>query len=235
MGRGVAESAPLAVFSLLSKCSSVFFRCLKLHLSQDPNFRVADFSLSLYPKLYLQNRVRSRSFPHCLLHPHSDLCQYHHPIPIRAPAAAAVILCTVDQMVSLCQLCSHGGASPAGSGPSQHPLHPHLCSLSPSSLGSARVLFSQVSRWLSTHTLGDAALRFMMQLSSALPNLFPCTCFVFLSSSDYLLAYSDLCVVCLLPRFCLWLWLHPWKSSGCGVCVQYLFGKWIIEFLFLCA
>lgn len=93
---GGCRICPSCSLSLLSKCSSVFFLwCLKLHLPQDSKLQSRFwllFSLSLYPKLYLsKNRVRSRSFS---LPPssHSDLCQYHHPIPIRAPAAAAVIL-----------------------------------------------------------------------------------------------------------------------------------------------
>lgn len=102
------------------------------------------FSLTV-SKAVPSKQSQKQVFSHCLLHPHSDLCQYHHPIPIRAPAAATVILCTVDQMVSLvpalfswwCQPCRIWSLS-ASSPPSSpltvecsSPRYPGDCLLTP--------------------------------------------------------------------------------------------------------
>ena len=172
-------------------------------MPQAPNFRVT-FD-SPFPSHCIQSCTFSRE---------SEAGRFSLPPPspfwpkpvspsdsVRAPAAAAVLFCTIDQMAALvpalcsqwCWPCRIGSLS-ASSLPSS-PLTVTLPPWAPLECSSPR--------WLSAHNLWDAAFcGFMMQQSSALPKLFPCTCFVFLSSSGYLLVFSYLCVVCLLPRFC---------------------------------
>ena len=136
------------------------------------------FSLTV-SKAVPSKHSQKQIFSHCLLRPHSDLSQYHHLIPIRAPAAATVILCTVDQMVSLvpalfswwcqpCRIWSLSASSP--------PLSPLAV---PSSLGSARMLFSQVpgdcllTTWeMPPLTVLWCSSRLLSQMYSLAPALF---------------------------------------------------------------
>lgn len=196
-GAGGLQNLPLGLLSLLCKCSQDFW-CSKLHLSKTQTSESRTLLLTV-------SKAASKQSQAGLFFTASSSPFWSLPVSSSDPHQEAweqpqSSLGTVDQMVSLgvssvLRKCS------LRSGPPSILSTLISLSLSPSSLGSARVLFSQVSRWLflyshpgTRHALD--AVSPALRIYSLAPACFSLAALI---GSWYI---ADLCVVCLLPDFC---------------------------------